>query len=146
QVTADTPVVLHERLITGLSHVHRRQPGLALHERRQTQQEAGQRLTCAIVRRGLRSEAVGELVVAAILKEPEHVPLEVAEVTTDLQGVLALDPRDPVADLQQLVVVPARRAEQGVSERLVPLDVEVRQSVCSRAAESDPLYAQLADQ
>jgi hypothetical protein len=71
-------------------------------------------------------EPVGELVVAPILEEAQHVPLEVAEVTAELQGVLPLDPRQSVPNLQQLVVVAAGRAEQRISERLVALDVEER--------------------
>ena len=91
-------------------------------------------------------EAVGELVIPAVLEEPQHVPLEVAEVAADLQRVLAPCPGEAVADLQELVVVVAGRAEQRVAERLEALDVEERQPVRVRTAEPHPLDAELGDQ
>ena len=60
--------------------------------------------------------------------------------------MLPADPCEPIAKLQQLVVVLTRRAEQRVAERLVALDVEERKPVRVRAAEPDTLDAQSADQ
>ena len=85
EVRANPPVVLNERLVAVLPHVHRREPGLPLGERRLSEQEARQRLTGAIARSRPGREAVGELIVAAILKETQHVPTEVAEISADFQ-------------------------------------------------------------
>ena len=146
RVRAEAPVVLHEQLVAGLAHVHRRQARLPLLDGRQAEQEAGERLPRAVVGRRLGGEAARELVVPAVLEEPEHVPLEVLEVSADFQRVLSPRPREPVAHLQERVVVLARRAQQRVTERLEALDVEERQPVGVLAAESDALDPELRDQ
>ena len=135
EVRADAPVVLHEGFVAGLPHVHGREARLPLHDGRQAEQEARQRLPRAVIRRRFSGEAVRVLVVPPVLEEPEHVPLEVPDVAADLERVLPAHPREPVADLQQLVVVLARRAQQRITKRLIALHVEQRETVGIRAAE-----------
>ena len=71
----------------------------------------------------------GELEVAAVLEKPEHVPVELAGVAAELDRVLAGAPGHALADLEIVVPVLARRAQQRIADRIVSLDVEQRQAV-----------------
>src|SRR2546423_1187529 len=64
--------ILREGIARPVAQLHLRDACLALFYRGESQKEAGQRGTGAVVRGGLRREAVGELVVAAGLEETPH--------------------------------------------------------------------------
>jgi hypothetical protein len=80
------------------------------------------------------------------LEEAEHVPLEVAEVAAELQRVAAAEPREVLAELEDLVVVLAGRAEQRVAERLESLHGPAREPKGLGAAEPDSRDAELGDE
>ena len=84
--------ILHESVRVPLAKLHLRDAGLALLHRRQPQQKAGKSRTGAVVGSGLRGEAVGELVVSAILEETPHRPNITAVTRAELQVVTAMLP------------------------------------------------------
>ena len=88
QRRCDAPVVLDERVVRRLPHVHRRRAGLALRQRRHAEQEARERVAGAVRERRAAGDRRRELEVAAVLEEPEHVPDESSRVPAEADGML----------------------------------------------------------
>ena len=132
-------------VIRHLAHDHRGRAGLPLREGRRPEQEARERVAGAVEQRRPAGDRRGELEIAAVLEEPEHVPVELARVAAELDRVVAGAPRHALADLEIVVPVLARRAQQRIANRIVSLDIEQRQAVGVFAAESDAGDPELSD-
>ena len=100
----DAPRILDERVArtTGARSMLRNS-GLALANGRKTEQKACQGRTCSIVVRGLGGEAVGELVIAAILEEAPHGPDVPAIASAKFQAVAATLPAEGVPAFEDRV-------------------------------------------
>src|SRR2546423_13241289 len=91
--------ILREGIARPVAQLHLRDACLALFYRGESQKEAGQRGTGAVVGGGLRRVTVGELVVAAVLKESPHRPDEAAIAAAEFQAVTAMLPTEEIAAL-----------------------------------------------
>ena len=107
------PVVLQEHRVRHLPHDHRWRAGLPLREGRCAEQEARERVAGAVEQRRATRDRSGELEVAAVLKKPEHVPVELARVAAELDRVMAGAPRHTLTDLKVVVPVPGMACTGG---------------------------------
>ena len=144
-VGGQAPRVLRVAVGVPLAKIHLRNAGLALARRGQAELEAGQRRAgAAVIERVLGGEAVGELIVAAILEEAPHGPdepligaAEFGAVAADLpvQRIAALDDRVPRVHGSGQVVV---------AERRVSLHVEIGRAPCGGPAKAGAGDSQFA--
>src|SRR5450759_4851319 len=116
---------------------------LALAYGRQPQLEACQGRPGPIVGCGLSGEAVGELVVSAVLEKPPHRPDVPAITPTELQAVPAVLPAQRVAPFQNCVPRTHRGGRVGIAKSGITLDVEPWSAVRVGSAKADALNAQL---
>jgi hypothetical protein len=142
----DAPVVLNEQRIGHLAHLHRRRARLPLSEGRHAEQETRQGVARTVGERCLTRDRRGELEVATVLKEPEHVPIELPGVTPEAHRMLPGAPGDALADLKVVVVVAARRTQKRIANRIVSLNVEPWQTERVRTSETDAGDTELAHQ
>ena len=115
RVTRKLKSVLHKRIRVPLSQLHLRNTGLSLLYRRKTEQKTCQRRARAVVRCCLRSETIGELVEAAILKEAPHGPDEMPITGAELQAVPPNLPVQCVTRLENRVPRMHGRCYEGVA-------------------------------
>ena len=87
RVTRQLKSVLYKRIRVPLSQLHLRNTGLSLLHSGKTEQKTCERRARAIIRCCLRSETIGELVEAAVLKETPHGPDEIPITGAKLQAV-----------------------------------------------------------
>ena len=145
RVARELEAVLHEGVGVPLAELHLRDAGLALLHRREAQEEAGERRACAVVRRRLRGEAVGELVVAAVLEEAPHGPDEASVAAAELEAVSAPLPTERVARFQYRVPRVHGRGDVRVAHGRVALHVEVWSAERASSAEADAADAEFGD-
>src|SRR2546429_9763344 len=120
---------------TTLFRSHLRNAGLALLPGGQTEQEAGEGGSAAVVCAGSRRVAARELVVAAILEEAPHRPDIVAKTAAEVQTVTAALPTEGIAALDGGVPSAHRRGRVGIAHAGITLHVKPRRSEERRVGE-----------
>src|ERR1035441_9441031 len=141
----DAPGVLHEGIGGPVAQIHAGNASLRLPDRGQAQQVTRQSRTGSVISQCLCGEAVGELVVTAILEKSPHGPDIPAITSTGLQTVAAMLPAQGVAALEDRVPGVHRRSQISVAQTGIPLHVEIWRASSGRPAEPDPLNPQLGN-
>src|ERR1035441_7202892 len=95
----NAPGVLHEGIGGPVPQIHAGNARLRLPDRGQAQKETRQSRTGSVISQSLGGEAVGELIVTAILEKSPHRPDISAVACTGLQTVAAMLPTQGVAAL-----------------------------------------------
>ena len=137
-VASHLKTVLNERVGVPLAQ-------LTLFHSRQTEQETGEGRARPVVGRGLRSEAISELIVATILKEAPHRPDEISIAATQLQTVASNLPTQSVARLEYRVPGVHWCRDVGVAHSRVALHSEPRGANRTLAAKTNSRDSKLRD-
>lgn len=137
--------VLDESVGVPLPQLHLRYASLSLFDCGQPKQEAGHRRTSPIVGCGSSGEAIGELVVSAILEETPHRPDEVSVAAAQLEAMATDLPIQQLAQFNYGVPGAHGSGDEAIAHAGVSLNLKPRRAKCPLAAEANSLNAQLAD-
>src|SRR6266568_3205894 len=135
-VRSHAPCILCVAVRVPLTEIHLGYAYLALPSGREAEQKAGQRRARAIVERMLRGEAIGELVIAAILKEALHGPNEFLIRAAEFCTVAADLPVERIAAFDYRVPGVHGSGQIAITQRRETLHVEIGSTPRSRTAEA----------
>ena len=137
--------VLHESICIPLPELHLRNAGLALLHRRKPEKEAGQRRAGPVIRAIVGGVTVGELIIAAILKESPHRPDESPITRAEFQAMPSFLPTEGVARFAYRVPSFHRRGRIVIAHGRITLHVKEWRSKSAVAAKSCALNSELGD-
>src|SRR4030095_12699455 len=135
--------LLREPIQRPLPQLHLRNASLYLFHGWQAQQKTRKPGSRSIIRCGLRSKSICELIVAAVLKESPHRPNVSPEAGSKFQSMTALLPAQHIARFNDGVPRLHRRSRITVAHSGIALHVEPWRSPCSWPAIANSLNSEL---